>query len=739
MTISRRSLLKAGTTAATVAALPSILTAANKTDQSGTGFTVVRMSDKIVLKARNGIAIEFALQGHRLRGIRSVTHDGKPLRNPSEFIWPEIATPYGVAVDYLEMLDVRHEGDAVIVSTRPYYRTIHRMEWTEHALHPLINTNSWSKDASSPEGSRLDWILREVNERLDDVDYAGFSYGFHYAGPEHPIYQIEDKATWELGGDIVNNGFIMRGGGTPHTHFAQETSFYSGWDYPGLANPHVFQHKPLYTQMQGFTFQYDAAQVLVTVHEQPSHVRALFQRRGGQPMLLHFNQFCFDLTTEKTTPARKILVGRRKNQSAADLTNHYLRVRDVIQDRHRKYYRLRYDKTRPGASVETWNIASLASFEPAFAQLKKWGINRTFIMPLWRSTETDINPRFKDDKDRFGIFGNMCCPLELEIADCYGGWEGFRKLMQQAAALKLETYMWYATHFSSMTPLLRQFPDLFCREMSGQFNHNNYGHVLLAINQRSPQYQNYLMKQMRKAKDCGLTGVFHDSHFNLATDTINFLHVDYFKEDDALKPRAGVFYSVSEDQPDDRILSMHDTSLELQRRLQSEIGLIYYVESQGALGTSMAGLSYADIRGNEFIYSNMEAGLEDKDLKEFGDDPTVAYFRALSSRLMFQVAIDLDHFPEPRSLPGWWNPAAMAPLNQAFARVEEYMDEMWVLEDGQGMLWKGPQANVLFAYKDFEFPLPGNTEVLDAISATSRQATGALVAKKMGIYLLTAI
>jgi hypothetical protein len=241
---------------------------------------------------------------------------------------------------------------------------------------------------------------------------------------------------------------------------------------------------------------------------------------------------------------------------------------------------------------------------------------------------------------------------------------------------------------------------------------------------------------MRKAKECGLSGIFHDSHFNLATDTINFLHVDYLKENPAFKPRPGVFYAPSEDQPDDQILTMHDTALELQRRLQNEIGLFYYVESQGSLGTSMTGPGYSDIRGNEFIYSNMASGLDDEDAKQLGDEMTMAYFRALSARLMFQIEIDPDHFPEPHAVSQWWNPATMTPLNQAFARVEEYMDEMWVLEDGRGMLWKGPHADVLFAYKDFEFPLKSNTEVMDAVHFSSLQATERLSAKKMGIYLL---
>jgi hypothetical protein len=738
MTISRRNFLKGSATVATLASLPHSLSSGEESlavDPGPDGISFVRSANQIRIACRNGTAIVFVLQGRRLLGIGSVSLHGKTLRNPAEHIWPEIATPYGMEIVHFELGTVRKEDGAVVISTRPLYRLIHRMEWTEHAMHPLINTASWSKEPFTPEGSRFEWIVREANETYDGVNYAGFSYGFRYHSPDHPIYQIEDKATWELGGDIVGNGFIMRGGNQPHIRFKADTVLYSGWYFPGIANPNVFQHKPLYTQMQGFTFQYDADHVLLTVHERPSHVRALYQRESNQPALLHFNQLCFDLTTEITTPPRKILVGARRKDGETALVNHYLRVRDLLQEQHRKHYGLKYDKTRPGAHVETWQIVNMASFKPVFEQLKKWGVNRTFVMPLWRSTETDINPRFKQDRRRFGVFGNMCCPLELEIPECYGGWDGFREVMQQARALNLETFMWYATHYSSMTPLLQRFPDLFCRDVNGQFNRNNYGHVLMAVNQRSPKYQEYLIEHLKKAKECGLNGVFHDSHFNLATDTINFLHIDYYKEGSVPPDQAG-FRKPSDLKGTDHIVSMHDTALELQRRLQNEVGLLYYVESEGALGTSMTGPDYEFVRGNEYIYSNMDADLDLAAARRLGDDPTMSYFRALSARLIYAIQINPDTFPAPEAVSPWWNPETMAPLVRAFARVEEHMDELWVLEDDRGVMWKNPQAEVVFAYKDFDHTLTAKTEVLEAVSGRTYQAEGKLPVQKMGIYLL---
>jgi hypothetical protein len=737
MNVTRRDFLINGAGLAAVSTLAPPFSATGTTEavpsQPGTlGFE--RSSDHIRISGQNGIVVDFLVREKQVRGIGNVALKGKPLRSPGECIWPEIATPYAVEICHLELQDVRQQDGSVIIATRPYYRRIHRMEWTEHAMHPLVNTGSWSKDPFSPEGSSLDWILRQVDESYAGVSYTGFSYSFRYNGPGNPIYQIEDKATWELGGNIVGNGFILRGGNEPHTRFAADTNLYSGWDFPGIANPHVFQHKPLYTQMQGFTFQYDSEHVLVTVHENPSHVRTLYQRLAGQPTLLHFNQFCFDLTTEHSTPARKILVGPRKNDDETALVNHYLRVRDTLQEQHRKHYGLRYDKARPAVHAEANGLGIRERFNPVFVAAKDWGVHRVFIMPIWRSPDSDINPIFEKQKDRFGVFGNLCCPLELEIADCYGGWEGFREMMGQAKANGLDPYIWHASHFSSITPLTRKIPDLFCRDVNGQNNRNNYGHVLWAVNQRSPRYQQYLMATYRKAKAYGLGGIFHDSHFNLATDTINFLHTDYYKEGPPF-PDADKFSYPSDQQHQDQILSMHDTALELQRRLQTEIGLIYQVESEGALGTPQTHPDYKYMRNSEYLYSNMEVGLDPEDYAPFHDDPKMIYFRGLSVRLIYAIQIDPNIFPDAKSISAWWKPEEMVPFIKAYNVVEDYMDELWVLQDDRGTLWKGKGAEVLFAYKDFTHEVFDSCEVHDVTSGLKFVADGKFQARSFGIYL----
>jgi hypothetical protein len=706
---------------------------------------------KVKLELDNGIELEFNYESKYSCGIKRVTFNGKSLRSAEECIQPEFATPDGLELDHLEYIETRQEGDKAIIVTRPYFRVGHRMEWAEHALHLRINTTSWSKGPFTVDGSVLEWIIKEEKEEYDGCPYIGFSYGFHYHCPGYLIYQIEDKATWELGGRASGNTFIMRNGfNKPVATFEEDTYFYTGWDMPGIANPHIFQHLPLYSNLQGFTFQMDKEDILVTVHERPSHVRSLFLKEKRDNKLLHFNQFCFNLTDNISTPARKILVGKTGGRGYTGLLNHFLRVREKIQKNIRDYYGLKFDRTRPSAHVETWQIAKPENFEPVFKQLDQWGIKRAFVMPLWRSNETEINPRFIADRDKFGFMGNMCCPLELEIADCYGGWEGLRRMLKGAVERRIDTYMWFGSHFSSMTNLQNKIKDIFARDVSGQNNRNNYGHVLWAVNQNSREYQEYLLQAFGRAKDCGLKGVFRDSHFNMASDTINYLHVPYEQERKGTTADQIGFIEQMEAKEKDMIISMHDAEAQIQSRFQNELGLMYYVESQGVLGTPMCGTNYDYVRGYEFIFSDMETGMNFEKVKEYGDDVNMTYFIGLSVRLIYQLNVEVNKFPEEGSVDPWWNAETMAQLTRGFLKAEPYMETMYILEDGKGILWKGEDAEVVFAYKDFEYKNkvedePENKSKNEKVTITNiyetthekrYTAAASIPMKKMNIYVL---
>ncbi len=663
------------------------------------------MSIRIVQFDSTGVQVGVEIEHDLFLGIRQVIWRGLPLREAREPIQPMIVTADGWWVERFEFQGIETlPGGSLVIHTVPCFRVAPQMVWTDSALHPRMNVGSWGHFKRPAGHARFDWILRPRCETLSGLVYEGFSYGFRYNAPGFRIFMIQDRASWEVGGDASGNTFLMRNFfSAPVHHLDRTTAYDSGWTVPGIPNPYLFQHLPLYAQLQGFTFQYSKDAMLLTVHDRPSHVRSLFHKEAHDSLFLHFHQFCFDLTDSIATPERRILAARRPEGDETTVWNHFLELRQQVQAELRTQAGiLRFDLPRPSAHVETWEIARLERLPAIWKALYEWHIHRAYLMPLWRSNETEIVPRFAHDRSRFNFLGNMCCPLELEIAECYGGWEGLKRAMKTAVELEIDVYMWFGSHFSSLSPLERAIPGLFARDISGQFDRSQYGHLLFVVNQRNRAYQDYLINRFERLKECGISGVYRDSHFTMSCDTLHYAH-------------------------DDRgswVFSMHDDELAIQRRFQEELGLLYYVDGGGIFGTPLVGTAYDLIHGQEPFYQDVEtADLDLKQVQAHGRTPFDVFFRGLSCRLFYQVGVDVNAFPAPSSLPPWWEPEQFSALLEGYARVEPHMGVLRLIEEEGGTQWRDPLGHsVVFPWK---------TLPLSRFSSSGRNVTDVVVCRRL--------
>jgi hypothetical protein len=694
-------------------------------------------ADRIVISCR-GLELIVDCRGGCMRGIRQANLNGKPLRTPAEAINPEIATPDGREVDRCELLDARLVDDAVVITTRPWWRTSHRMAWEEHGGHRRISGTSWSNGAWREEAHRLTWRIRPDGETIDGRDYVGFSYAYAFDCPGYAIHQLEDKATWELGGRAAGNTWIMRNAFAPSVVRLGSDGFDSGWTLPGISNPYIFQHLPLNTQLTGFTFQYDAEHALVTVPARPSHVRSWYHQEPGSDLLLHFNQHVFDLTERIDLPAQRVLVAAADCDETAR-RNHYLAVRDTLQGRIRAHYGVRADPVRPGGRIEDWDLKSIEHHPAILTWMHAQGLRQIFIQPLWRSNETDLvaplGGRDPVRSQRWGTLGNMCCVLEAEIAECFGGWKAFERALEPARRLGLECFTWYSNCFSSMSPLANSDPTLFALDPNGQKSRNNYGHVLFALNNASPAAERLFLDTMRRLKKAGCTGVFRDSHFNMGTDTIDWRAGGDPPWNGAMTPdqigraRSGGWMRAPQ------VRSMHDAELKQMRMAQHELGFTYFVESAGLLGNVMCGTHEQRMQGEEWLWDDVRTGMDGEVLQKAGIAPLDAYFRSMAHRLFRTPEVQANHWPGANAYQDWYDAAGMTRLNHAFLAVERGLGRRRLLPDGQGVAWTGADGSeTVFACRDFTHPLAGRAEVEEMVAGGTQSADGRLACSTHRIY-----
>ena len=164
--------------------------------------------------------------------------------------------------------------------------------------------------------------------------------------------------------------------------------------------------------------------------------------------------------------------------------------------------------------------------------------------------------------------------------------------------------------------------------------------------------------------------------------------------------------------------------------------MLYYVESEGTIGTPMCGTNYDSVRGHEYIYANMETGMNYERVLEYGDTAEIAYFRGLSTGLFYQISIEVNDFPAEGSVDKWWNAATMSPMIKAYLKVEQYLKEMWVLEDEKEILWRNGQTEIIFAYKDFEYTLEKGKKAFEVIDEKDVKVKEKITMEAMHMYIV---
>jgi len=678
-------------------------------------------------KIRVGDAtVEVHCRGKDLLGLGKVWIGRKLLRSDRELIRPGIQTPDGLEAVRYELVSITQTKRSVRIRTRPVWRAAVKMEWLQRDMHELVNTASWSDEIASHPSARLDIVLKPSSRTVDGRKYRGFRYGFSYRGSGRRIYQILDRATWELDGNIAGDHWMMKTTWTkPVVHFRRDTVYCTQWFAPGWPpnrNPYLFQFVPLYAHLQGFTYQYDGEGTLLTVHERPSHVRSLFQRRRRSPVLLHFNQFCFDLTDSVDTPPREILYAERPD--GADETsaiNHYLRVRDFVFDRVHGHYGTTFQPNRMLGKIESWDLARMDRAEDICRAFEKWGFRRAFLQPLYPCPTTEIHSKVRAPEGQElsdyvqWDFGNICSPLSMDIAPDYGGDEGFARLMKAGKRYGVEFFMWFGCHFS---PYMKPpFEDFWARDPSGQRQRNNYEGWLLVMNLANPEVFNWVFDHFRKYRKLGLAGLFRDSHWNMCADTIHFQHSG------GMGPEEQYRKMPQPPEPEDMlplmsVQSFHDREVEMQRKCQRELDLIYYVESCGILATSWYGVDYGIISGNEWMLHDLGTGLDGDGARKAGRSYEEAYFRGMACRIAFACQINPNRWEgEGKSRPDYLSDEVIA-MNHGFLRVEKDLDRMEVLAEDRGIRWRSVDGatQTVFAYSDFALPVPDQAAVYEAIA-----------------------
>jgi len=623
----------------------------------------------------NGICVQILKDGKDFRGLGNVTLRRRKLRSAELPILPLVTTPDGYEVSRLELEDIDQSDDCLTLSLTPYLVRTGRMEWVSADGQDRWNIGPWAGKPERDRGGLLRIALRPVARTIGGVAFTGFSYDYKFRSRKYSIYRIQDRATWELGGRATGNSFWMQSPFSPPRADVQNKggAFSTAWR---SANAQVQQFLPLFTVLQGFTFQFDPQHLLVTAFEQPFHCRSLFEKEPGQNTIVHWHQLCDTLGGCLEFPPLQVLCAEG-NATAAQRADQYCAVRHELQKQYRERMGILPAPTVLGGWMRCPQDAALRELRRGLDELARGGCERVYLPGLLRRRPT----------------------------------QPVRAVLERAAGIIRHA------HRRGMEAAASLSECCACRlDEDGPAADG-----LLSAAMRQQEAWDRLIDHMRRIRrDLEVDALYSEPALEGVAEDL------YWTANGAAGMGAGT--------EGHRIVSLHRRRFELTAALQ-RLGFKCALAGAGGLGGPLARPPEVCLPGDEFLLRDQLATFPYEQVEQAGRSPYEAYFRACAHRAAFAVVYDVERREEARSR---WD-ERFATVNKAFHAVREYMERSSLLPHDHGILWSGPdpEVEVLWTFKDMRRPAPQGTQIFDVMNSRRvKLQDGAFTARAFRTYLL---
>jgi hypothetical protein len=633
----------------------------------------------------NDVAVEIRLRGKVLGGIGRVRAHGRELRSAEVPILPLILTLEGYEVSSLELEDFRTERGELHLAFRPYLRPACRSPRHSAGADESWVVQRWGQPPDRDRGGRLELTLKEVNRVAGAVELSGFSYGYKFRSRKHTASCIHDRATWELNGRATGNTLIARSHGAPSVKAirTKDDSFTTSQAGDAAGGR---QFLPLFSEMQGFTFQYDRHGLLATAFEEPCRCFSLIQKNRGCHSIIHWHQLrsedrggicCLEF------PALEVMHADLRARSDLDRLNHYEAVQGGIYGRYRDLAGLQPEPVPCTARLDCRTFSRVADLKATVEELAAAGWSEVALADLF-GDEAAADASDSGNPAGIGLTPDVEARAK-QVADLARG-----RGMHVGAVLD---YALLEEAMLNRAPLGKR-PRAARAE--GEPSHSG--------------------RESAGAKSW--SGPLSRLKRRLSLDA---LYVDW-------PPAAEGGNN-----------QLHDALVEtgFHRTLQDQ-GLRCMCSRSGVFGVSTMPVEYALLRGREVLFKDRVIPFPRAEVLEQGDEPVEAYFRGYANRVCYSVAYGRRGGGHPTGAEHWWGPA-FAAINRAYRAVSEHMERPRLLADELGVLWTGPAdgVSVLWAYAPFEWYVGELARVYDVMAGQAVGVEdGAFTPAGGGVYLV---
>ena len=676
------------------------------------------------------------------------------VRNGRRPMFVEIRNPSGIELCNYRLADCQQSPEKTILRFSMDRKEGGPMEWMVHEVRPRYNISDWSQGPQTADDTFLELELKPIRRTVGSQELHGFSYQYRYQSRSIPIYKILDRATWEIGGNVVGNQVWMRNCfvasivqmESPGQFFSTE------WYLPDCANPSPLQFAPLQTELQGFTFAASPAGVLVTWATEVAHIRSLFEKPRNETVMVHLHEHCADLGLTFASAPVEVLWSPGE-RDAVGLANDHESFRELVHETLHRQIGMRRERVTTYGQIEEWDM-------PDIDRYRRLGLPRLLAAGV---KTVYLANHFQNNMNTWGV-SNFCVTVDYKIAETVGK-EALHAFCNEAREAGATVQMWGNTAISTLnvifatrhgkTDRVKFLPregsimdvlDLntcFVRNASNAIEADHYTPSFAVLNLRDSAVREYWLQCWQAAHDeVGLGAIFLDSSFNLSSDKFHYIQNTQSHLAGATADQTdllGNFRPAQE--PPSAILSQYHAHLHLMVEMQ-RIGYVYGNEDLGVFGIHRHGPGLAKRLDSLFLWSDCIAEFDAEAVREAGGNPDDIFFRGLAYRMMWAIYWDIKkdqisfRYQGARGasdLPGEWH----LKLFEVYNKAESLMRDRFILPGEKGVLYRSNAGTVLWAFDDLSLALEPGAQVRDLLNDEIVVIGDALQAKSRRIYFIS--
>jgi|GEM_PF-781683 len=548
---------------------------------------------------------------------------------------------------------------------------------------------------AEPASAQLTVHLRSASMNVGGVDFEGFRYAFSYQSQTVPIHRFIDRQTWELGGKIDGNKFVLRNWLTPPVFELSTDTRYSSVGLDSFATLLPGNLWGRWSLLPGFEIQTGSQGIMVGLFEQPSLIRSAICTEPGESQLRIVDLHYFEQSNSVTTPWKTILYSPVTPDDVG-LTNLWTAFHDRDAQACRAAYGIERDTPATcHLSANLWQGINFKNgYEDYVDAAAELGVPLVAIDPVWQNhealraaTERAI-PEAQRQNGTLSKYAhkNMCCTLDFEVANEFGGETELKALCDRAATKGVDIISWISTHYSPESVLgsprqnaggiVGGEDSVFAARESGRHPDTGYASACWTLRLTEGVRADLRKRWLGVCERTGLKGYLWDSYCNLG-----WWQVDY--TDGSMR-----------------------TQEHLMARLYADLvnaGLSICVEAIVAFSNnSCCGLHGGNVYAGDLLgYSyNTRIGFThvEDDAKDYEDrilsgkvEPDLL-FRMLAHKRAPGLVVD------PKKRDNWLpeRVAVFRALMQTYHRLAPDMQVRNVLREDAGVLWTGDEPGALW-------------------------------------------